>query len=152
MAAQRFIRKFLAVSAPVAAAVAVGTVLAAPASADPPHPFGGPAYTIGCPNQGSLASVTAVTGQSGAPIGPGQILFESHPALPPIPAAGQMTVAWVNTTTGQAGIVNLMGAYPNLSATVTTGPGNVVATAFGSINAGSSPLCQDNPTIGTFIV
>ncbi|MDG3012747.1 hypothetical protein G4X40_21645 [Rhodococcus sp. D2-41] len=152
MTARRFARKFLTIAAPVAAAVTVGALFAAPASADPPHPFGGPAYTIGCPNQGSIASVTAVTGQSGAPIGPGQILFESHPALPPIPAAGQMTVAWVNTNTGQSGIVNLMGTYPNLSALVTTGPGNVVATAFGSINFGSSPICQDNPTIGTFVV
>jgi hypothetical protein len=27
----------------------------------------------------------------------------------------------------------------------------VVATAFGSINFGSSPICQANPAIGTFI-
>ncbi|MFF2028626.1 hypothetical protein ACFVW2_43510, partial [Streptomyces sp. NPDC058171] len=103
----------------------------------------------------SLMSLTALTGQSGPeavpPIADGDIRFESHPAAPPIPAAAQVTVAWVNTDSGRSGIVNLSGVYPFLSATVNTGVGNVVATAFGSINFGSSPICQANPAIGTFI-
>lgn len=151
MSTSRTARILAVVGLPIVASFAyVGT-----ASADPPHPFGGAAVTIGCPNQGSLASMTGLTGQSGPeanpPIAKGDIRFESFPAAAPIPAAGQVTVAWVNTDTGKAGIVDLVGTYPYLSATVNTGVGNVVATAFGSINWGSSPICQSNPTIGRFI-
>ncbi|AOW93894.1 hypothetical protein BFN03_17850 [Rhodococcus sp. WMMA185] len=148
----RLVRRIAAVTIPIAAATVMS---AGNASADPPHPFGGPALTIGCPNQGSLASLTNLTGQSGPeaspPIAKGDIRFESFPAAPPIPAAAQVTVAWLNTDTGQSGIVDLAGVYPNLSATVNTGEGNVIATGFGSINIGSSPICQANPAIGTFI-
>ena len=45
---------FAAIGLPIAASV----MFAGVASADPPHPFGGAAVTIGCPNQGSLASLT----------------------------------------------------------------------------------------------
>lgn len=144
MSALRTTSRLIALAAPAAAAILfAGTVAAAP-----PHPFGGPAWTIGCPNQGSLMSVTGMTGET---IAPGVIRFNSFPGAFPMPAAAQVTVAWVNTNTGQSGITNLAGVYPNLSATVDTGVGNVMATGFGSINWGSSPICQSNPTIGTFI-
>ena len=144
MFALRTISRLIALAAPAAAAV----LIAGSAAAAPPHPFGGPAWTIGCPNQGSLMSVTGMTGET---IAPGVIRFNSFPGAFPMPAAGQVTVAWVNTNTGQSGITDLHGVYPNLSATVDTGVGNVIATGFGSINWGSSPICQSNPTIGTFI-
>ncbi|MCQ4119512.1 hypothetical protein [Rhodococcus tibetensis] len=153
MTALRFVHRIAALTFPVAACAAL--LSTGSAAADPPHPFGGSALTIGCPNQGSLMSLTALTGQSGPeaspPIADGDIRFESRPAAPPIPAAAQITVAWVNTDNGRSGIVNLGGVYPFLSATVNTGVGNVIATAFGSINFGSSPICQANPAIGTFI-
>ncbi|MFC4604497.1 hypothetical protein [Rhodococcus kronopolitis] len=141
--------RITALTAPLAAAA----LFAAPGQALPPHPFGPPALTIGCPNQGSLMSLTGGTGQSGPEpgIAPGWIRFASFPAAPPIPAAGQVTVAWINTDTGQTGIANLEGAYPYLAKTVYTGPGNVMATLFGSINLGSMPLCQANPTFGNFV-
>ncbi|MGO4201633.1 hypothetical protein AB4Z09_07685 [Rhodococcus sp. TAF43] len=132
--------------------------LCAPAAAHalPPHPFGPPALTIGCANQGSLMSLTGATGQSGPeqtpPIGPGEIRFESFPAAPPIPAAGQVTVAWINLDTGATGIAALEGTYPYHSKTVYTGTGNIRATVFGTIDLGSLPLCQSNPTFGNFIV
>lgn len=132
--------------------------LCAPAAAHalPPHPFGPPALTIGCANQGSLMSLTGATGQSGPeqtpPIGPGEIRFESFPAAPPIPAAGQVTVAWINLDTGAMGIAALEGTYPYHSKTVYTGTGNIRATVFGTIDLGSLPLCQSNPTFGNFIV
>ncbi len=112
--------------------------------------------TIGCPNQGSLMSLTGATGQTGPeqnpPIGPGEIRFESFPAAPPIPAAGQVTVAWVNLDTGASGMAALEGAYPYYSKTVYTGHGNIRATVFGTIDLWSLPLCQSNPTFGNFIV
>ncbi|MFD1813721.1 hypothetical protein [Rhodococcus gannanensis] len=137
----------------LAAAAFAALLAAAPATALPPHPFGPPALTIGCPNQGSLMSLTGATGQSGPEPGiePGWIRFQSFPAAPPIPAAGQVTVAWVNFDTGQTGIANLEGTYPYYSKTVYTGRGNVMATVFGTINLGSMPLCQANPTFGNFI-
>src|SRR3546814_12204091 len=92
---------FAASGLPIAASV----MFAGVASADPPHPFGGAAVTIGCPNQGSLASLTGPTGQSGPesnpPIAKGDIRFDSFPAAAPIPAAGQVTVAWANPDTGK---------------------------------------------------
>ncbi len=118
--------------------------------------FGPPALTIGCANQGSLMSPTAATGQSGPeqtpPIGPGELRFASFPAAPPIPAAGQVTVASINLDTGAGGIAPLEGTYPCYSKTVYTGHGNVRATVFGTIDPGSLPLCQTNPTFGDFIV
>ncbi|MFD4182624.1 hypothetical protein [Rhodococcus sp. NPDC058514] len=150
MSALRTTRMILTLAAPAAFAF----LAAGPATALPPHPFGLPALTIGCPNQGSLMSLTAATGQSGPEpgIGPGEIRFQSFPAAPPIPAAGRVTVAWLNTSTGQSGIVNLEGAYPYLSKTVRTGHGEVIATAFASISLGPALICQNNPTVGTFIV
>jgi len=154
MSALRTTRMILTLAAPVATAALIGGLMAGPATALPPHPFGLPVLTIGCPNQGSLMSLTAATGQSGPEpgIAPGEIRFQSFPAAPPIPAAGQVTVAWLNTTTGQSGVVNLEGAYPYLSKTVRTGHGEVIATAFGSINLGSAPICSNSPSTGTFIV
>lgn len=146
MFAQRIARRILGFAVPLAAALTL--VFAGTAAAAPPHPFGGPAVTIGCPNQGSLMSITGLTGET---VAPGVIRFNSFPGAFPIPAAAQVTVAWVNTNTGQSGITNLGGVYPNLTATVNTGMGNVIATGFGSINWGSSPICQSNPAIGTFI-
>ncbi|WP_430332489.1 hypothetical protein [Rhodococcus sp. ACT016] len=131
--------------------------MAVPARANalPPHPFGPPALTIGCPNQGSLMSLTGATGQSGPeqtpPIGPGEIRFETFPAAPPIPAAGQVTVAWINLSTGAVGIAPLEGTYPYYSKTVQTGHGDIRATVFGTIDMGSLPLCQVSPTFGNFI-
>ncbi|AQA20720.1 putative secreted protein [Rhodococcus sp. MTM3W5.2] len=150
MSALRTTRMILTLAAPAAAAVLV----AGPATALPPHPFGLPALTIGCPNQASPMSLTAATGQSGPEpgIAPGEIRFQSFPAAPPIPAAGQVTVAWLNTTTGRNGVVNLEGAYPYQSKTVFTGHGEVIATAFASISLGPAVICQNNPTVGTFIV
>lgn len=145
MTALRTTLRIIALAVPMAAT----TLLPGAAGAGPPpHPFGGPAITIGCSNQGSLMSLTAVTGET---VAPGVIRFESHPAVFPVPAAGQVTVAWVNTNSGQAGITDLFGAYPNLSGTANTGRGYIVATAFGSFNLGSGPICNVNPTIGTFI-
>ncbi len=137
----------------LAGAAVAGLLAAGPAQAGPPHPFGPPALTIGCPNQGSLMSLTGATGQSGPEpgIGVGEIRFQTFPAAPPIPAAGQVTVAWVNFDTGQSGIADLYGTYPYYSRTVYTGQGRVMATVFGSINFGSSPICQSNPTFGNFI-
>ncbi|MGW0044715.1 hypothetical protein [Rhodococcus sp. NPDC003348] len=142
------------VSILVGAAAAALLASVPAAQALPPHPFGPPALTIGCANQGSLMSLTGATGQSGPEpgINPGEIRFQSFPAAPPIPAAGQVTVAWVNYDTGQNGIANLEGTYPYYSKTVYTGHGRVMATVFGTIDLGSLPLCQTNPTFGNFIV
>ncbi|MDH6678754.1 hypothetical protein M2284_002967 [Rhodococcus sp. LBL1] len=146
-------RRFLRWAVP--AAVVAALAVPATANALPPHPFGPPALTIGCPNQGSLMSLTGATGQSGPeqtpPIGPGEIRFETFPAAPPIPAAGQVTVAWINLSTGAVGIAPLEGTYPYYSTTVQTGHGDIRATVFGTIDLGSLPLCQVNPTFGNFI-
>lgn len=151
MPALRFTRRALAVAAPAAAALLFTGV----ATAAPPQPMG-PAITIGCINQGSLASLTAVTAQAGPEaqpaLAPGHVLFSTSQALWPMPAAGQVTVAWVNRDNGRTGIVDLGGAYPNLSAVVDTGPGNVLATVFGSVNLGSGPLCNSTPATGAITV
>ena len=151
MPALRILRRALAVAAPAAAAI----VFTGVATAAPPQPMG-TAITIGCINQGSLASLTAVTAQPGPNaepgIAPGHVLFSTREALWPIPAAGQVTVAWLNHTNGRAGTVDLAGAYPNLSAVADTGPGEVVATVFGSVNLASGPLCNSTPTVGGFTV
>ncbi|ORL13050.1 hypothetical protein [Prescottella equi] len=143
-------------SVAVAGAALAAVAVPATAQALPPHPFGPPAMTIGCANQGSLMSLTGATGQTGPeqnpPIGPGEIRFESFPAAPPIPAADQVTVAWVNLDTGASGMAALEGAYPYYSKTVYTGHGNIRATVFGTIDLWSLPLCQSNPTFGNFIV
>ncbi|WP_031936934.1 hypothetical protein [Prescottella defluvii] len=141
----------------ILAGVAVaGLCVPATAQALPPHPFGPPALTIGCANQGSLMSLTGATGQSGPeqnpPIGPGELRFETFPAAPPIPAAGQVTVAWINLDTGATGTAALEGTYPYYSKTVHTGQGNIRATVFGTIDLWSLPLCQSNPTFGNFVV
>jgi len=121
------------------------------ATAAPPQPMG-TAITIGCINQGSLASLTAVTAQPGPNADPGipagNVLFSTREALWPVPAAGQVSVAWLNRSNGRAGVVDLGGAYPNLSAMVDTGPGDVMATVFGSVNLGSGPLCNSTPAVG----
>lgn len=141
-----------------ALAAAAAATVAIPATADAlsPHPFGPPALTIGCANQGSLMSLTGATGQSGPeqdpPIGPGEIRFSTFPAAPPIPAAGQVTVAWINLDTGATGVAALEGTYPYYAKTVYTGHGNIRATVFGTIDLFSLPLCQNNPTFGNFIV
>ncbi|WP_305091356.1 hypothetical protein [Prescottella sp. R16] len=149
-------RRILRWSALAGVGAAAALVAPATAAAAPPHPFGPPALTVGCPNQGSLMSLTGATGQSGPeqspPIGPGELRFASFPAAPPIPAAGQVSVAWINLNTGAAGVADLLGDYPYYSATVHTGPGNIRAMVFGTINLGSMPLCQVNPTFGEFVV
>ncbi|MEE2034112.1 hypothetical protein [Rhodococcus chondri] len=151
MPALRFTRRALAVAAPAAAAVLFTGV----ATAAPPQPMG-TAITIGCLNQGSLASLTSVTAQPGPeaqpPLAPGHVLFSTTEAMSPMPAAGQVTVAWMNRDNGRTGIVDLTGTYPNLSAVVDTGPGNVLATVFGSVSLASGPLCNSTPATGSVIV
>src|SRR5690606_35601719 len=101
MPALRIPRRVLALAAPVAAAIAFTGV----ATAAPPQPLG-TAITIGCINQGSLASFTSVTAQPGPDEGipGGHVLFSTREALWPVPAAGQVSVAWLNRNNGRAGI------------------------------------------------
>lgn len=150
MPALRFPRT-LALTAPIAAAILFTGV----ATAAPPQGLG-TAITIGCLNQGSLASLTSVTAHPGPSddpgIAPGHVLFSTREAAWPIPAAGQVTVAWVNRSNGRAGLAELGGAYPNLSAVVNTGPGEVLATVFGSVGLASGPLCNSTPAAGGFSV
>ncbi|KHJ74228.1 MULTISPECIES: hypothetical protein [Rhodococcus] len=149
MPALRIPRRVLTLAAPVAAAIAFTGV----ATAAPPQPLG-TAITIGCINQGSLASFTSVTAQPGPDEGipGGHVLFSTREALWPVPAAGQVSVAWLNRNNGRTGIVDLVGTYPNLSTLVDTGPGEVVATVFGSVNLGSGPLCNSTPAVGSVVV
>lgn len=151
MPAQRISRRALALTAPIAAAVLFTGV----ATAAPPQSMG-TAITIGCLNQGSLASLTAVTAHAGPeaepPIAPGHVLFSTREAAWPAPAAGQVTVAWLNRSNGRTGISELTGAYPNLSAVADTGPGEVLATVFGSVSLASGPLCNSTPAMGAVTV
>ncbi|MGW0018737.1 hypothetical protein ACWDUD_10460 [Rhodococcus sp. NPDC003382] len=151
MSALRMTRRILAVAAPIAAAALFTGV----AAAAPPQGLG-TAVTIGCLNQGSLASFSAITAQPGPeaspPIGAGEVLFTSAPALGPVPAAGQVTVAWLNRDTGQAGITDLTGTYPNLWGVAKTGSGNVLTTVFGSVSLGSGPVCNSTPATGMVFV
>lgn len=151
MPALRIPRRALALTAPIAAAVLFTGV----ATAAPPQPMG-TAITIGCLNQGSLASLTSVTAQPGpdsAPaIAPGHVLFSTREAAWPIPAAGQVTVAWLNRSNGRVGLTELTGTYPNLAAVADTGPGEVLATVFGSVSLASGPLCNSTPAMGSVIV
>ncbi|NLV77875.1 MAG: hypothetical protein GXY65_00755 [Rhodococcus sp.] len=151
MPALRAIRRALTLAAPVAAAVA----LAGAATAAPAQPVG-TAVTIGCLNQGSLASFTTVTAQPGPEtdpaIAPGHVVFSTGPAIGIMPAAGQVSVAWLNRDTGAAGMADLAGTYPNLSADVETGAGEVLVTVFGSVSLGSGPLCNSTPATGTVVV
>lgn len=148
MSALRRTRRALTFAAPVAAALLFTGV----ATAAPPQPFG-VALTIGCINQASLASLTAVTAHAGpdgeAGIAPGHVRFSSREAAWPIPAANQVTVAWINRDNGRTGITDLHGTYPHLAADIDTGPGEVLATVFGSINLGSGPICNSMPTNGS---
>ncbi|MGX7731783.1 hypothetical protein G6038_08365 [Rhodococcus sp. 14C212] len=151
MSAARTTRAILATAAPIAAAV----LFAGSAGAAPPQSLG-TALTFGCLNQGSLASITAVTAQAGPEanpgIPPGHVLFSTAPGMGPMPAAGQVSVAWLNQSTGQAGIVDLEGTYPNLAKVVNTGPGTVLTTVFGSVNLSSGPICNSTPAAGTVTV
>ncbi|UYP19764.1 hypothetical protein OED52_04185 [Rhodococcus sp. Z13] len=151
MPALRIPRRTLALLAPLAAAIMFTGV----ATAGPPQSMG-TAITVGCLNQGSLASATAVTAQPGPSSEPnipsGHVLFSTREAAWPIPAAGQVTVAWLNRSNGRTGIVDLTGAYPNYAALVDTGPGEVLATVFGSVNLGSGPVCNSTPAAGGIAV
>lgn len=151
MSVLRPIRRALCLTAPVATAV----VLAGAATAAPAQPIG-TAITIGCLNQGSLASFTTVSAQPGPEttpaIAPGHVVFSTAPAVGILPAAGQVSVAWVNRDTGMSGLSDLTGTYPNLSADVDTGPGEVLLTVFGSVNLGSGPLCNSTPATGSVVV
>jgi hypothetical protein len=151
MSAVRFTRRTLTFAAPVAAAV----LFAGVATAAPTQPLG-TAITIGCLNQGSLASLTSVAAHPGPDeehgIAAGHVQFTTTQALWPVPAAGQVTVAWLNRGNGRTGIVDLTGDYPNLSATVDTGPGEVLTTVFGSVSLASGPLCNSTPATGGITV
>lgn len=154
-ASQRLPRTLTRLLPALAAPVAAAMMFTGVATAAPPQGLG-TAITIGCLNQGSLASLTSVTAHPGPnadpPIAAGHVLFSTREAAWPIPAAGQVTVAWVNTSNGRAGLAELVGVYPNLSAVVDTGPGEVLATVFGSVSLASGPLCNSTPATGGFAV
>ncbi|MFZ2178335.1 MAG: hypothetical protein WAW17_30785 [Rhodococcus sp. (in: high G+C Gram-positive bacteria)] len=124
--------------------------------AGPYTPFFYTAPTVGC---GTVAPVTLTmaSGSTGpsAEIKPGEISFQALSAYPGVVQSSGLNVAWINTSTGGSGILPLdgttEGGYPSLSKLVVTGPGNVVASIFGSVGY-TSANCFVLPTVGLFQV
>ena len=75
------------------------------------------------------------------------VLFAGVATAAPTQPLGT-AVAWLNPDNGRTGIVDLTGEYPNLSAMVDTGPGQVLTTVFGSVSLASGPLCNSTPATG----
>lgn len=74
-----------------------------------------------------------------------------------IPQSSDLSVAWINLTTFQGGIVKLDDKLPIintplLSKIVDTGKGTVLATMFGTVGYADSVTCTVVPTVGTFTV
>ena len=84
-----------------------------------------------------------------------EISFQALSAYPGVVKSSGLNVAWINTNTGASGILPLdgvtEGGYPALNKVVTTGPGTVVASIFGSVGY-TNATCYVLPTVGSFFV
>nr|GLK41639.1 hypothetical protein GCM10017611_85150 [Rhodococcus wratislaviensis] len=135
-------------------ALATSTVLHDVAGAYTPFLYTAP--TVGC---GTVAPVTLTlaSGTTGptAEVKADEISFQALSAYPGVVKSSGLNVAWINTTTGASGILPLDGVtdggYPALNKVVTTGPGTVVASIFGTVGY-TNATCYVLPTVGSFFV
>ncbi len=121
-------------------------------------PFLYAAPTIGCGD----TLWTTLTGASGAG-GPdatgtlnyGQLRFQASPRYPGVAIGQGLTVMWLNTANGAAGVDAMDGlnefGTPSLSKVVNSGPGNVFAVLWGHVNYPDA-ICVVTPTVGMFTV
>lgn len=124
------------------------------------QPFWFSSPTFGCAgNPVTMTVASGVAGSAGADNGLhggyGTLRFQATPATPGYPTGSGLNVAWLNTGNGRSGVTPLddMTQYhlPGLSKTVSTGPGTVVATLWGTI-AYPGGTCVITPTVGAFTV
>ncbi|MFE3290327.1 hypothetical protein [Rhodococcus sp. NPDC059234] len=121
--------------------------------------FGTFAYaspTIGCgPNLPiTLTAASTSTGPAVA-LADGELRFQASPRYSGVAVGSGLTAVWLNTTTGASGITPIDGVTefgtPSLSKVVATGPGDVAATLFGTVNYPDA-TCIVLPTVGLFTV
>lgn len=135
-----------------------------PADAPPFTQFYWPTVSGNCIGEGlhSTASAIVVPGPTTTPApgaGPGQATFVFTALGTPAaaPQQGLMRVYWLNTSNGRSGVTALAnnGINPTgpatLSATATTGPGNVIAVVDGGVRT-LDKVCAFAPTAASFHV
>ena len=136
-----------------------GSALFAPPPRNTPQPFMQPAPTLGPGCGGGLVPYAMTTGwvQPGPNVNPdvqiGQLKIFVAPTIPVTPAAADLKFVWLNMETFRGGIETLddkIGGVPQLSKTVNTGTGPVLAALFGSINYTNGAFCQVVYTMGGF--
>ncbi|MFC9552403.1 hypothetical protein ACFTWF_16260 [Rhodococcus sp. NPDC056960] len=126
-----------------------------------PQDFMYPSPTLGCGVADNPATVTLASAQGGPNFFPqisaNQLRFQAIPGYVAIPQSSDLSVAWINLSTFQGGIVKLDDKLPILntpllSKIVDTGKGTVLATVFGTVGYPDAVTCTVVPTVGTFTV
>lgn len=124
-----------------------------------PQPFMEAAPTLGPGCGGGIVPFAMTTGwaQPGPNVNPdvqiGQLKIFVAPTIPVRPAAADLTLAWLNMENFRGGIATLddtIGGVPQLSKTLDTGTGPVLAALFGSVQYTNGAFCQVVFTMGGF--
>ncbi|MFI6868691.1 hypothetical protein [Nocardia sp. NPDC050406] len=122
-------------------------------------PFAYQAPTLGCGHDIplTLTAASAVAGGTPGSLGaiPGTLRFQAVTAHSGMPLASGLTVVWLNVNNGRSGI-NMLDdlteyGIASLSKTVDSGPGNVIASLWGTIDYPGA-RCLVTPTVGLFNV
>ncbi|TQF65600.1 hypothetical protein FK531_21115 [Rhodococcus spelaei] len=121
--------------------------------------FGTFAYaspTIGCgPNLPITLTAASTSSGPAVALADGELRFQASPRYSGVAVGSGLTAVWLNTTTGASGIAPIDGVTefgtPSLSKVVATGPGQVAATLFGTVNYPDA-TCIVLPTVGLFTV
>ncbi|WP_282779435.1 hypothetical protein [Nocardia sp. CC201C] len=122
-------------------------------------PFAYMAPTIGCGTTMplSLTAASAIAGGTPDSLGaaPGTIRFQAVAQHSGMPLASGLSVVWLNVNNGRSGINMLddVSEYnlPSLSKTVDSGPGNIIASLWGTIDYPGA-RCVVTPSVGLFTV
>lgn len=124
-----------------------------------PQPFMQPAPTFGPGCGGGVVPYAMTTGwaQPGPNTNPdvqiGQLKIFVSPTIAVAPTRADLTLVWLNMENFRGGIATLddrVGGVPQLSKTLDTGTGPVLASLFGSIQYANGAFCQVVFTMGGF--
>ncbi|MEE2035037.1 hypothetical protein [Rhodococcus chondri] len=124
-----------------------------------PQPFMQPAPTFGPGCGGGIVPYAMTTGwaQPGPNTNPdvqiGQLKIFVSPTIPVAPTRADLTLVWLNMESFRGGIATLddrIGGVPQLSKTLDTGTGPVLASLFGSVQYSNGAFCQVVFTMGGF--
>ncbi|WP_405485509.1 hypothetical protein [Nocardia sp. NBC_00511] len=125
-----------------------------------PFSYGAPTLGCGYNMPFSLTSAIAVTGVNSpngaiAQQAAGNVTFQVLAQQNGFPTASGLSVAWLNVNNGRSGITPLDDQtdynLPALTRTVDAGPGNVVASLWGTIDYPAA-RCVVLPTVGLFSI